>query len=393
MPKKTVRVVTKAAPPKSEIQELIEEEIPTAEEIEIGEKILQFQSVFGGKNYRLRIERYIKEESDWETLPQLFSLDGFDPVTALKPYGGGKYRVSLIDAKGHYDKAEGYGGRAYFRLATPPIEASAAPEKKSSFEDPVVQIILKNMETDKAQMVELLKTFAAKPADAPKSPSVTELIDSLAKLNTLSPKDQGGFKNIKEVVELMGAIKDLAPSSDSGGGEGWMGDVLQALKLVKEGGLMPRLGQPPQAPALPAPRRDAPTPITPTRKVEDVMPEQNPILDKLKTYVPIFAGWAKRNSDIEDAAMFLLDEIQEEIVPLICANYRLVGLFFNPGAEAVLQNLVDRSQKPEELQKIFEFAPELSLHKEWCVKVIAQAVKELTTPEEPEVILAPNVAE
>jgi len=163
-----------------------------------------------------------------------------------------------------------------------------------------------------------------------------------------------------------------------------MSDVLQAVKIMKETGML-RPGAhgaattSPNAPARVTDAEVIENPQTVRPKVEVPIVATNPIVEGVKKYVPIFLSRAKRNHDVEDMAGFLLDELNDEIVPLICANYRPGGLSLTP--EFVLQNLIEKSQDPNEVNKIFAFAPELAPYRPWVEAVIASAVKELTEPD------------
>lgn len=361
------------------------------DDIEAGAKLLEFKQSFGGKKYRIRAEKFNKEEAEFEIIPQLFTLDEFDPIVSLKAYGQGKYRLTLLNEKGKYVE----GGREYIRLAAPiqaDVPESAAPEKKSALEDPAVALLLKQMESREAQSLELMKSMLARPSDAPKPATMAEMVDMLSKLKTLSPSEGGGLKQFKEMAELFTVMRDIMP--DRGGesaGEGsWLSDLLQAAKILKENGALERLR--PAAPA-PAPvanpraaivREPAPKPKEPETVTT------NPIVEGIKKYIPIFVGWAQRGEPVDDAGIFLYNEVNAEIAPLIVKHYRPGGLTLT--TEYVIQYLVNASQKPEEVERIYTYVPELAPYRDWVAQVVTKAVQEFTSPD-PEASSEPAASE
>ena len=373
---KVVQVVERK-PKEETLEELLEgEDEQSEEEREAEQKLTDFQQTYGGKDYRIRVEKFNRTDSEWEILPQQFKLDGFDPIAQLKAYGGGRYRMTLLNEKSKYV----LGGRNEIRIAEPIVPVLNVPEQKSALEDPIVKLMLEQMRADKAQFADLMKVLVTRPSDAPKAQGIGELVDTLAKLKGLSPSDEGGTKKMKELLEVMVLVKDIqGGGGESEGGEGLMSDILQAVKVMKETGLMQRGGNgaPTQNPPTPAP---VPTQIIPVKTVLEPIPV-NPIAEGLKKYTPIFLSWAKRDEDPDNAASFLVDELHAEIVPLIVANYRPGGVSLNEGF--VLQYLVDKAGDENEVEKIFLYVPELASYKEWVRRVVSRAVYELTTaPEE-----------
>jgi hypothetical protein len=373
---------------------LLDETIePTQEEIEIAQQLSDFQEEFGGKDYHVRVERYIKEDSEWEILPQIFKLDGFDPTTQLKPYGGGRFRLTPLNEKKKYVKSN--GDRIYFRMAEFPRDAEPVQEqRKSALEDPIVQMMIENSRADKLAFMELLRTMVAKPVEQPKGPGMTELIESLAKLKTLGPTDDGGFKNMKQALEFMTAMKALMPEPAEPSGEGFMSELSQAVKVAGDMGLLNRRGAGAPQEAKPSaaispgvqPRgvmghSTVPPAIThnPVPTENKPVEEKNPIIEGVREYVPTFVKWARRAEEIEVASDFLVGELTSEIIPLIVKHYRPGGLTLSQ--DFVLQKLVDYSQDPKEVEKIYDFAPELSEFKPWVNAVIAESVKQITTVE------------
>jgi len=359
-------------------------ELPDMAELEAEEKLAVFHNKFGGEDYKIRVEIFNKDENDWDMVANL-KLAGFDSFDSLRKYGAGRYRLSLLDTGGHYVK----GGRMDARISPAAIEAHKIENPPAVVENGMTAIVamLQNQNT---QNLELMKAMIGRPLPPEsKGPSLTELITAMSGLRGLTPKDEGGMGGVKGTLELMKLVKELMPEPDKGGNDGSLvGELSQAVELFGK-----------VSPMLEARRRANPAPATrpanlaasgaivmpspePEPEPEDPM---KPINDKIQSYIPGLTAWAARGKDIEDAADFVLDEVEAEIVPLIVKHYRPGGITLTK--DFIFGQLLEKANDPAQVEAIFAFAPALAPYKEWFARVIAKAVEFATDQED-----APDVA-
>ena len=370
-----------------EAAETIELEPEDLKGLEAEEKLAIFHNKFGGEDYKIRVEKFNKEENEWEMVVNL-KLAGFDSFDSLKKYGAGKYRMSLLDTGGHYVA----GGRMEARIASAAIEAekSAAPAAPA---DNGMTAIMSMLQAQNAQNVELLKAMIGRPAPAEtKGTSLPELVSVMTGLRGLVPKDEGGMGGIEGALKLMKLMKELQPESSGGEEGGVMDEVAKAVELFTK--VQPLIEAKRQARVVATPTPTTarlPTPIvsggailtptpepTPEAGVEE--DHMKPIIDKARSYVPQLVSWASRGKNVEDAADFVLDELDAEIVPLLVANFKPGGMTLS--ADFVFNELIKRGQDPAQVEAIFTHAPELAPYKEWFTRVIAKAVEFATTQDE-----------
>jgi len=356
-------------------------EEPTQEEIENEEKRGEFLAQFAGKDYKIIIERYNVENGELEICDRV-KLDGFDPFLSVKRYGSGRYRLSLRDNGGKYVK----GGNQEVHIAKP-LEGDIQKPEENALTNPIVQLMLENAKSDKMQMMELMKTVMSamtqRPPDPPRGPTLNELVESLSKLKGLTPQSEDKLKGVREILGLMSDVKNLIPEAEKASSGGVLSELGDAVKIAKELGIMrtPHMPQPgtvmiprPQDTAVNPPAFEAP-------KEDEMTPnkDSNSIAESIQKYIPIFEGWAKRNYDPGEASIFLVDELDNEIVPAIQSYY---GKTFGmpPSVDTIYSNLIEKSKEPVEIEKIFQFAPALAPYREWCGRVIVEAVAVLTNP-------------
>lgn len=360
-------------------------ELPDMKDLEAEEKLAVFHNKFGGEDYKIRIEIFNKEDNEWESVANL-KLAGFDSFDSLKKYGAGRYRMSLLDNGGLYVK----GGRMECRISSAAIEADKAAAPPAPPPDNGMTAIVAMLQAQNAQNVEILKAMIGRPVSESKGPSLTELIAAMAGLRNLTPKEDGGTGGIKGTLELMKLVKEIMPAPESGGEGGVMDEVARAVELF--GKVSPliearRRGAPIQVPqpapaALPANLAGGAISVPQPHPAEE--PEADPmkpIIEKAQSYVPQLVAWASRGKDIEDAAYFILDELEAEIVPALVKNFRPGGMTLSP--EYVFGELLKRAQDPAQVEAIFVAAPALAPYKEWFIRVINRAVEIETTPEAP----------
>lgn len=384
-PKKPALAAPPAPQPEDEREEIV---VPDSiAELETEGKLAFFHDKFGEKDYKVRIEVFHREDNEWEMVDTV-KLDGFDPFNSLKKYGGGRYRLSLLDDGGCYVK----GGRMEVRIAQAAVSAQAA--SPSNQPDASMSLLIETLKAQNAQSLEIIKASLGRPIPEQKGPSLTELISALSGLKGLTPKEDGGMGGIEKTLGLMKLVKELMPEPAESSGEGVMGEIAQAVKVASEMGLLNR-GQRGPAPAprqAPPPQNLAagtvvlnPEPPTPIEEPESPM---RPVIDKLKSYVPTFISWAKRDKPVEDAADFLIDELDNEIVPLIVKHYKPGGVI-TLTREVVWGDLLSKAKDPNQVIAIFSAVPELGAYRSWVERVIAEAVKVAEAPAEEETEDAP----
>lgn len=355
-------------------------DVPNLKDLEAEEKLAVFHAKFGGEDYKIRVEFFNKEENEWENVANL-KLAGFDSFDSLKKYGAGRYRMSLLDNGGHYVA----GGRMETRIAAAAVTAEKAETAPAP--DQGMTAIVAMLQAQNAQNLEMIKALIGRPIPESKGPSLSELVATMAGLRNLAPKEDGGMGGVKGTLELMKLMKDIMPAPAESEG-GVMSEVSQAVELFTKVAPMieaRRQGRvaPPRPAASPAPMVAGGAIVTPSPELApEVEPESpmKPIIEKAESYVPTLTSWAARGKDIEDAADFVLDEIEAEIVPLIVKNYRPGGITLT--GDFVFNQLIAKAQDPAQVEAIFVVVPALAPYKEWFTRVIAKAVEFATTPEE-----------
>lgn len=349
-------------------------------DLESDEKLAVFHQKFGGEDYKIRVEKFNREENEWESVTNL-KLATFDSFDSLKKYGAGKYRMSLLDNGGHYVA----GGRMEARISAAAIEAEKAAAPTTPAPDAGLNLMVTMLQAQNQQNLELMKAMLGRPVAENKGPGISELIAGMAGIRNLMPKEEGGLGGIKGTLELMKLMKDLQPDDRGGEEGGIMGELAQAVELFSKVSPLIAAKQAARAGVVPAnPKLAAPVPTnmatgavavpTPDAPAMEAEPDHmKPIIDKAQSYVPQLVAWASRGKDVEDAADFILDEIENEIVPLLVANFKPGGMTLSPAF--VFGELVKRGQDPAQVEAIFTHAPALVPYKEWFTRVIAKAVE------------------
>ncbi|HXT00351.1 MAG TPA: hypothetical protein VN915_06725 [Elusimicrobiota bacterium] len=361
---------------------------PAADDLE-ADKLAEFQSNFGGKNYRIRVEKFDKEENDWEIIDR-FPLDGFDPITSLKGRGKGRYRLTLLNEKGKYVE----GGREEIRMAGPlegapaaaaAAPAAAAPAEADPLNHPLVISVLAMMEKSNTQTLEMMKALASRPEPARSSSS--EVLDLFKQVRGLAPEDP--MKELSKTIMLRLLERGLEGDGGGGGGDGggFLKELRDGLLAAKEMGILggrrlPAADPAPAAAAEPAaPLRvnlqtvtAAPPPPPPAKEAQ---PVNDPILEGLRPYAQIFRQHAENNADVTETANYLVDELYAIACPLIRRHNTLAKFASD---DAIVEQIVNRAKDSAQLEAVFAAAPELAPHRDWCSKVVAKAIEILNNP-------------
>lgn len=349
------------------------EESPEGQELppdEDDNKLAEFLQFFGGKEYKVRVEEFDKAEKVWLHL-DTFPVDDFEPYETCKRFGPGRYRLTFLNDKGKYVR----GGQPQIRIggrALPAVAAAPASVEQNPLANPIVAMMLAQANENAKANRELLQALLTRP-EAPKS-TTNEVMDLLLKLKAMDPKEPKGDDTMKKLMEAltMKMIERGMEGGEGGGEGGIMSEIKDALPILKE---ILAAKAPQRAGLVPAPARPAAQITnTPTPEATAV----NPLIEALKPYLAIFKSKAEKNADKERAAQFLLDELDETVIPLIKTHVPIAALASDA---AVMDSLLSRAKDPAQVEALFTACPELVPHREWITAVIAQAVVILETPE------------
>lgn len=322
------------------------------------EQLEEFFERVGEAGCKIRIYRYNEDKEDYEYITRVPAEDvASDPLDYIKRHhGGGKYKLHLLSSKGKFVP----GGHRILLIADKKEDVvTAAPV--SPLADPTVQLLLTQQQNSQAQMLEIVKSFAGAPKAEGLSPIA--MLDLAAKFQAMMPKGskEMGFKEMLESFQVIQGL--ISKKSDGEEGKGILGDLTEAMEVAKKVGFFdrrPGLQPAPPAAALPDPRAAAqrPRPVAPT----------DPISKAVYPYLPLFVAWARDDKPVEDAAKFLLDRLDDDIVPTI-----MNVLDFTEGE--TWEKLTESAGTPELIAKVFVLYPALAPHREWVEAVIARAVE------------------
>jgi hypothetical protein len=375
-----------------EIDELMREgDEKSAEEIADENAIAKLQETFGEKQYRIRILKLNIETSEWE-ICEVFPLDRFDPMSLQKKWGGGKYRGQVIDTSQQYVK----GGAVHFSLATPLIPIDE-PKNTNPLQDPVVALIIDSMKSQQQNMIEMFKAFAPQTSQQMSPMMILEMLKSF---RDMVPTEKGD--NLEKILGLQLKIRDLFDTDDKDDDKasgGTFSEIVEAMKLLKESQTLmgPRVA-PPNGPVprrIVLPNGNLPNgngsqlPVK-TEEKEDMFAE---VKNSILFYVPKFVQGAvehgtfasngqmtEADENIDRWGGFLINVLETETIPLAVRKMRL----FIKNADQAWDFLIEWAEDKEKLEKIFVAAPELLPYRDWSLAVIASAVAEINTPDEPE---------
>lgn len=359
-----------------------EKETVDLDAVEDSQKLADFLSNFGGKEYKVRVDQFNATDKVWEYL-DTFPLDGFDPYETCKRFGRGRYRMTFLNEKGKYVP----GGQPQIRIGGVVAPATSEVPKASDdpLKHPLVVMMLAQMEKSQAQSTELLKAVLARP-EAPKS-STSEVLDLLAKIKSLEPKDRDSdqMKSLTHAILLKMVERGMEGGEGGGEKSAWQ-EIVEGLKDAKDMGIIDKLLSPmnkkpaPQRPQPPAPVRTEVRVALPHAAPEASVPApmENPLYVALKPYVAILVSKAENSVTPEAAGDYIVDEFYETVVPLIKKHVAMAKFMSDEG---IAEYAVGAAQDAEQIEKLYAFAPELVPHREWVSAAIAQAVKTVTEPE------------
>ena len=336
------------------------------------EKLSEFLASFGGKEYKVRVDEFNATDKAWEHL-DTYPLDGFEPYEVCKRSGRGRYRLTFLNERGKYiaggQPQIRIGGLAAAALAPAPAAAALPAPENDPLKNPLVTMMLANAEAARRENAELVRAILTRPE--PARSSTAEVLSMVKELRDLSPKEDGAMKKMMDALVGRLIERGLDPEQAAGAG-GVMSEIREGLGMLKEAGVLERLGKT-RAPAAAAlPRRV----IEAAPRVEDTKVD-DPIAKAMRPYVSIFKMKFENGVSPEDAGGYLLDESYESLVPLIKKHVAVAAL---ASAEQVMDNLAGRASDPAQVEHLFTFAPELMPCRDWCLAVISAAVTQWKNP-------------
>jgi|SRR5579871_64214 len=350
------------------------EEQKEVERIELTDEWLtDFQQRFSDQPVRVTIEKY-DESGDWSYCKKC-PLMSFDLEIIKQEFGGGKYRATLFGPDGHYIKT----GRRHFKVSD--VLRSVVTEKKpdNPFENPMVVMMLKNMESHQTAMLELTKSMIT--AQAGKPQGITEIVEAMKGIHALSPKTDKPLESMKETLGLMKLIKEVSgDSEESGGLLSSLKEVLDVLPALKE--QMASL-KPAAAPGMSAPQ--APGPVNPLPESISVTTggPMDALTRKIVDLIPKFVSGAKANAPVTEWGNYLLEVVDAEVMPLLLPVLKERYKPLVQNEDDAYDLLMKYAKDPQERVNFFKTVPPLAPHKEWSLKVIDEAVRLLELPDEP----------
>jgi len=322
------------------------------------EKLEEFQGTFGGQQYYVRVERYNEKENEMEIVDKIF-FDNFDPYILGKKYGGGRFVCTLLNQRGKYVE----GGRFHFNFAKQ-INPEVTAPPPDPMQNPAIALLLKNMETQQAMLVEVLKTSLTGEKQTP----IDQLVAALKGLHDMNPTKapENPMKNLKELLELQALLKDSSADGDDEPKSTIMTDVKEALKILADSKNMIA----PKPPANPPGVRPFPIISKPPLK-EEIPMAKDLLIEKIMQQLPMFEEAAKENADPERWARLLIEILEAQIVPLIIKKYWGVV-----DEDEVWEKLIAAAETEEKVNKIYEVSPTLAEYKPWVASVLQAAIRQ-----------------
>jgi hypothetical protein len=357
----------------------------TEDERENSEKLADFQAKFSGKQYRIRLERFNVDESEWEWVTRM-PLEGFEPFNVLPKYGTGRYKAVLLDEGGRYVR----GGYMEFRFMAP--AETQAEKSRSVMEDPAVIMVVEQMKQQSTMLMEILKSMIPSQASAAQARSMdpSQMLDMMTKFSALTQNKDTGVKTLTDMMGLMAKAKEaFTPDEPESGG--LVSDIKEAIGALA---LLPQMRS-----ALPAPNsgsNGSPSPgvsgnqriilppgtpvmMNPPKTKTPVSPPTPPpseATQKILFYLPKFEEAGRENRDAQKWAEKLLDILDDEVIPALVKEYN--GFV---SEDSIYDRLIKAGSSPEEKEKIFIYAPSLLPYKDWVYQVIEEALKIVNEPD------------
>lgn len=372
MPKKKKTITIEEGPDEKEILELegVGEETPEDKEArEIESWTADFQAKFSEEPVKVSVEKF--RDSEW-LICKKYPLASFDPEIIRKEWGPGRYRARLLDQRYHYIK----GTSNTFEFAEPAGAIAPAPAPENPLENPVIALMLKSMESNQAMLVNLMQAMVTGgAAKAPERP-LNEIVDVMSKLHQMAPKDKP-MDSFKEMLTSWKLVQEVTGSKDSESKGGLMSEVREFLELA------PLLKE--QLPTIksmlpPGPVQSSPAPASPVQEKK----EMDPLTIKIISLVPKFVEAARTDSSIEEWGDYLLAYFESDIVPLLLPQLKAQYKALVQNEDDVYDIVIRLAKDPAERETIYKRIVPLAPYKDWCNRVIDEAIRLCETEEAPE---------
>ena len=109
----------------------------------------------------------------------------------------------------------------------------------------------------------------------------------------------------------------------------------------------------------------------------------DPLTKKIVDLIPKFVGGAKANAAVDHWGNYLLEVLDIEVMPVLLPVLREKYKPLVQNEDDVYDLLIKFAKDPTERTNLFKTIPPLAPHKEWCLKVIDEAVRLIELPDAP----------
>jgi hypothetical protein len=357
-------------------QEIDEEELKLLAENELPPDIQKLTEELGSGNFSVVVQKYTPEG----TLEKIgtFIPDEFNADMLAEKYGGGRFKFTIRDDKGHYLKQTAVN---YAKPLEPPAPKDGAAPQNAS-QEKLVEILQKQLDSTKdeqkqttvamiqmmTKIMELQMTTANKPVSQPAS-----TLDEVIKVvNVLGLKEN---KNpLENITAVMGLLKDgmeMGKNMSLAAGDQKPEDVI-LMKLAEQ--VMPMLSKLAQAKAV---QPVTGLPQIPQRQAAPQGSEDGVIIEKIPPAIPkkelikmdykseteksvvetlrensaSLLGCAKNSMDINLVSNLIISKLDEHSVD------ELYDYFSGDNAQG-------------NLERIMEFLPEFKKYSGWFVELL-----------------------
>lgn len=358
------------------------------EVLELSDFERTFQDMADAAEGKIVILKRNEESTRFETIGT-FEIEGWGRTldTMAKRYGGGEFRVKLMDADGHYIKG-GSATLVYSKAAFPDPKVAAggaAPGGAGldflSFMKESAAQQEKSLDRTVAMMRGMFESIVALMN---KGDGRSGLVQSVQDLQALQQMSGSAPMKPSDVLELFAMMKELSGGGESGGGSerGFLETL--ALELVKKSGgvnptaLMsqlknaarPPLPPPPAPPVpsvsapqvpvnIPAPAATTPTPAAPEPPPapKSLFPFHGPIVDR---YIPAYAEMAINRVDPATVAQTIYDRLPDD--------YCMLAFDFaeSPDASQVIATLGEPFASSQDwVKQVLEQLSRIKTEEEW----------------------------
>ncbi len=344
------------------IEETIEQEKEVNRRLEIEEWLSEFQERFTDQPAKVLIEKF--EDNEW-SICRRYALSTFDHEIVRTEFGGGQYRATLIDDKGHYVKE----GRTRFKFADPIIKPVAPAQPANPFDNPAVVMMIEAQKAASSQMLEITKSMIQSSATQPKS-DMGQIITAMKGLQDLTPKDRP-LDSFKDTLNMMKLVKEVTGDTDGKGG--LLSEIRQFLEVyptIKE-----QLSQiKPAAIAAPSPGAApvGPPQITTPERAPSAL---DPLNQKIVALVPKYVDAGKKSLQVVEWGKNLLDDFELDILPLLLPAWKKQYGPLVRDEDDCYDILLRYAEDEKEVAKIFEAIPPLAPYRVWVSRVIEEAIK------------------